>query len=491
MSKMKRISTALGLFILIIGLFPGQVNAQAKQAIDFNSESQTKPASQTEQVRQASHSVYLPGILNHVPNSTIFGAELSSFMEGGGLQEIDEAGTYWIRRNGVFWAEVEPTQGQIDWSALSGMDEELQRAAEMNKEVILLIRSTPAWARLYPDSVCGPIKREAFPAFANFMRALVDRYSRAPYYVKYFEIGNEPDAHHGDVDLDWPFGCWGDVNLPYYGGVYYGEMLNTVYPQIKAANPDVQVLTGGFLLDCDPRNPPALSTGELKDCSSSTFLEGVIKATGGAAFDGVSFHSYDYYYGVPNAYGNKSWNSEWNTTGPALIAKISYLKGILNEYRLNDKYLMNTEIALLCTAVNSCDQGYEDTKASQLVQSFAIGMAENLRSTVWYDVFGGWNNSGLLYRDHSPRPAYTAFAFMQKELADATVTKTIGSGPLVGYEFTSTNKRVWLVWSVDGDTHTLNLPSTPANVYDTQGADLALASSVKVGPQPVYVEWSH
>jgi hypothetical protein len=497
MSKINRLTTAFGLFILIISLFPGQISAQAKQAIDFNTDTQTEPTSQQAQVTRGSHTVYLPGILNHVSNSTtstnssIFGAELSSFLEGGGLKEMDEAGTYWIRRNAVLWAEVEPVQGQIDWSALSTMDEELKRAAEMNKEVILIVRSTPTWARVYPDSTCGPIKREAFPAFANFMRALVNRYSQAPYSVKYFEIGNEPDAHHGDVEIDWPFGCWGDVNLPYYGGEYYGEMLNVVYPSIKAANADAQVLTGGLLLDCDPRNPPQLSTGQLKDCTSSTFLEGIIQATGGNAFDGVSFHSYEYYYGTLNAYGNDSWNSAWNTTGPTIAAKVSYLKDLLNQYQLNNKYLMNTEVALQCYDTRTCDQDYEITKASQLVQSFAIGMAENLRSTVWYDVFGSWQNSGLLYRDHSPRPAYNAFAFMQQLLSDANVTKKIEAGSITGYEFSSASRRVWLVWSADGSTHKLDLSSQPSNIYDTQGASLTIANSVNVGPQPVYVEWSH
>jgi hypothetical protein len=491
MSKMKKILTALGLLIIVISLFPGQINAQAKQAIDFNPPKPSAPAGQADQVTQTDHKVYLPGVLKRVPNRSIFGAELTSFLEGGGLKEVDEAGAYWVRRNAVLWAEAEPVQGQIDWSALSTMDEELKRAAEMNKEVILIVRSAPDWARQYPDSACGPIKRDAFPAFANFMRALVDRYSRAPYSVKYYEIGNEPDAHRGDVDVDWMFGCWGDVNLPYYGGEYYGEMLNVVYPSIKAANANAQVLTGGLLLDCDPRNPPKLSTGQLKDCTSSTFLEGIIRATGGNAFDGVSFHSYDYYSGSLNAYRNENWNSAWNTTGPALAAKVSYLKDLLNQYHLNNKYLMNTEIALLCPSIDPCSQSYEDTKASLLVQSFAIGMAENLRSTVWYDVFGGWSNSGLLYRDHSPRPAYNAFAFMQKELADADVTQTINAGSITGYEFNSSSRRVWLVWSADGATHKLDLPSQPSNIYGTQGTSLTIANSINVGPQPIFVEWSH
>jgi hypothetical protein len=39
-----------------------------------------------------------------------------------------------------------------------------------------------------------------------------------------------------------------------FGGEYYGNMLKIVYPAIKSADPQAQVLVGGLLLDCDPVN---------------------------------------------------------------------------------------------------------------------------------------------------------------------------------------------------------------------------------------------
>ena len=128
------------------------------------------------------------------------------------------------------------------------------------------------------------------------MHALVARYSVALYNIKYWELWNEPDIASSNFPGDNLFGCWGDPNDPYYGGGYYADMLREVYPQIKAADPQGQVLVGGLLLDCDPR----LGAGceKVKNNNQpSKFLEGILRKNGVPFFDGVSFHAYDYYLG--------------------------------------------------------------------------------------------------------------------------------------------------------------------------------------------------
>ena len=80
------------------------------------------------------------------------------------------------------------------------------------------------------------------------MHDVVERYGSPPYNVKYWELGNEPDAAWQHIASDSVFGCWGDVNAPFYGGQHYGEMLKEVYPQIKSTDPDAHVVVGGLLL---------------------------------------------------------------------------------------------------------------------------------------------------------------------------------------------------------------------------------------------------
>ncbi|HEX7973908.1 MAG TPA: hypothetical protein VF498_05830, partial [Anaerolineales bacterium] len=301
-------------------------------------------------------------------------------------------------------------------------------------------------------------------------------------------IGNEPDAEIYPGSGYLPFGCWGDSNDPYYGGGYYSQMLEQVYPHIKSADPNAQVLLGGLLLDCDPINPPPVSPGssQSKDCRASKFLEGILKSGGQNYFDGISFHSYDYYYGYIGQFGNDNWRSSWNTGGPAIGAKISYIRSLLQAYQVTGKYIMATEVALLCW--DNCDNNYETTKAYQLVESYTTGIVSGLKATVWYDLYGGWRNSGLLYDNGQPRPAYQAYQFMSKELGGATYSREVSSGGVRGYEFQNGSRLIWVLWSMDGKSKDFSLPSAPSKAYDVFGKQLAAAQAITVDGSPIYVE---
>jgi hypothetical protein len=209
------------------------------------------------------------------------------------------------------------------------------------------------------------------------MSDLVERYSIPPYSVNYWEIWNEPEISPEQIDPESGWGCWGDSNDEYYGGGYYAQMLAVVYPAMKSANPNVQVLVGGLLLDCDPVNPPS-----GKDCTPARFIEGILRGGGGAYFDGISFHAYDYYDGV--GYQNGNWHSAWNTTGPVQIAKAAYLRSLLDsaEFGVKGKYLINTEVALLCdTCID--DQAFEKVKANYVAEAYATTLSEDLK-VAWY-----------------------------------------------------------------------------------------------------------
>jgi len=49
------------------------------------------------------------------------------------------------------------------------------------------------------------------------MSELVTRYSKPPFNIKYWEIGNEPDIDPSLIAPTEPFGCWGDQNDEFYG----------------------------------------------------------------------------------------------------------------------------------------------------------------------------------------------------------------------------------------------------------------------------------
>jgi len=404
-----------------------------------------------------------------------------------------QAGAHWVRINALLWSDVEPQPGERRWEALSDLEQKLRAAAENGLSVILIVRSTPAWAQKVPGWLCGPVRPESLPAFADFIADAVARYSAPPFNVLYWELGNEPDVDPSLIPSDFPFGCWGDLSDALYGGGYYAEMLKTVYPRLKAANPQAQVVIGGLLMDCDPVRPPETSpgSGQLKDCTPARYLEGILANGGGDYFDGVSFHAYDYYSRFGHYY-NLGWHSSWDTLGPSVIAKASYLRGLLLAYGYPDKFLMNTETALICgrdgKEAQCQTEEFAQTKAYYLAQSYASAAGLGLRANIWYSI-AGWRGSGLVAGEQA-LPAYEAFRFSAQMLAGVAPWGAVRQYPgVTGYEFRQGDDRIWLVWSLDDETHALTLPEAPTAVYDVFGNPQATGTDVSITLAPLYLIW--
>ena len=76
----------------------------------------------------ASVATYLPLVLRRNPTRGIFGTEISSFYDTATLDRLVNAGSYWLRRAGIWWPDVQPTAGSFNWEALRGFDVELANA---------------------------------------------------------------------------------------------------------------------------------------------------------------------------------------------------------------------------------------------------------------------------------------------------------------------------------------------------------------------------
>ncbi|MGD2159073.1 MAG: hypothetical protein PVG32_19505 [Anaerolineales bacterium] len=430
--------------------------------------------------------LYSPIILKGYPAETVFGMVMDNIREGNRLDLVVATDTKWTRAADVAWSDVEPNEGQRDWSVLDDTITQWQSALKNGLTNIVVVDSTPSWAQKVPGYFCGPIKQNKFGAFADFMYELVDRYSEYPYHIKYWEIWNEPDVDPTEVKPDSIYGCWGDKSDPNYGGGYYAEMLKVVYPKIKAADPTAKVLVGGLLLDCDPNNPPS-----GKDCTPAKFLEGILKNGGAPYFDGVSFHAYEYYAGTLGEYSNNNWNSTWNTTGPVVIAKTQFLKSVQQKYQVSDKFLINTEGALLCGACVD-DAGFETTKAYYIAQSYATAIAQGLEGNLWYSFSGsGWQNTGIIDSGGNPLPGYDAYKFAARELIATQLLGEIEEYPgVMGYEFVGEEIRLWVIWSYDGEEHTIQLPGAPEAVYNVFGEAQPITQDMNIDLVPTYIEWS-
>ncbi len=430
-----------------------------------------------------------PAVTTHlppVPGSPIPGMELYK-IDPPSLDLATQAGAYWIRRNALRWALVEPAEGERRWEALAGLEQEMKLVAESGGRLILVVRDVPGWAQAIPGMSCGRIKTEKLEAFAAFMQAVVARYSAAPYQVQYWEIGNEPDVDPASVTPDSPFGCMGDKSDAYFGGGEYAALLKAVYPPIKAADPASQVLVGGLLMDCDPINPP-----EGKDCRSALFLEGALKAGAGDYFDGVSFHGYDFYFG-PYDYSNPNWHSSWNVFGPVFVTKARYLRSVLTTYGHSGKYLLNTEAGLLCGREGDeppCQaEDFLLTKAAYVAEMNFAALEEGLRGNIWFSLVG-WRGTQLVDSSQQPNQAYQAYRFAASQLLQATFDQPVNDFPGVrGYQVSRPGHKLWFLLPADGQSHTLQLPFTPTAIYDVLGAPQPPAAQVRLEAAPLYIEW--
>jgi hypothetical protein len=432
-----------------------------------------------------------------LPSEPILGLHINQLPSPEQIALFPRPETVWMRSNLIFWDLIEPQRTDPPNYVWSVIDEAaLANTGASGMRTLLVVQFAPDWAQRYPPSACGPIAEDSLERFGQFMNALVSRYSQPPYNVHNWEIGNEQDVAREDVQPRSIYGCWGDKSDPYFGGGYYGEMLKAVYPQVKAADPESQVIVGGLLLDCDPVNPPEREpgSGEFRNCIPAQFLEGILMNGAGDFFDGVSFHSYDFYLGEPGKYANGNWHSSWETTGPSLIAKTRFLREVLGRYGYEDKFLLNTEMALICGRDGSepeCQtEDYQITKAYYLAQAAITGMAVGLEANTWYSLFG-WRGSALVNRELDPSPAFQALLATTEQLDRSIFVGELTDFPGVqGYEYERDGVRNWLLWSKDGADHAVSLPGMPASIQDVFGADLPASQEVTVTMAPVYIHWS-
>lgn len=429
---------------------------------------------------------FLPLIYtDYPPPPPIFGVQMAAIDNAHGLQEAVAGGVHWVRLSAFEWDRIEPqrtTPASYDWGAVD--EASLQNAHAHGLRVLAVVLYAPEWAQKYEGSACGPIDPQQLDRYAAFLSALVHRYKDPPYQVKYWELGNEPDMKV--VEQRRGYGCWGEEGEATYGGEAYGEMLKVAYPAIKAADPQAQVLIGGLLLECDPTHPPAGRT-----CASARFLEGILDAGAGAAFDVVSFHGYAHWDGTRVV---DSDNPLWQARGGVVLGKADYLQEVMARYRA-DKPLMHTEASLIYPRNEGegwapPGAAFFQAQAEYVVQLYVRNWAHAFQSTIWYQLEGpGWRYGGLLDAEQAPKPAYEAYQFLTHELGSAWYEGRVTRyANLEGYAFATPEKRIWVLWPPQGSTWNIELPAGVTRAYDALGSEITPPGTNLTLSGPVYIE---
>lgn len=425
-------------------------------------------------------SYYLPLISRTYPQQISIDTRAQA--AEAGFELALAAGSGWVRID-LNWSDIQRAQVAeganplYDWSAAAGVENQLAIAAANAQQIVLVIGSTPEWAAENSDCVVkGRVRPANYPDLQRFAAAVVARYSIPPYGVRYFELWNEPDVS------TW-LGCWGNPDEDYFGGVQYGEMLAAVYPAMKAANPGAQVLVGGLLMDQNPD----VSGLPRNQATQTHFFEGILISAGKNSYDGVSFHAYDYY--APQGGGVYFQNANWGTSnaviGSSQIAKAAYLRRELARADVTGKYLLNTEVGLLCKdCANPVTdparyEGFERAKAYYAAEALAAAVYEGFVGVMWFTMIERndgplYSNSGLVKSDLTPLPGYYAFQYASGQLYGATPLHKAASEyaqALDGYVFRNPDGNTLRVIWATGAPFNLDLGFDPTSVTRISASD--------------------
>lgn len=442
---------------------------------------------------QEQTSVYLPLVSMFTPKCsklapTVFGTQMYGDTSKNSPYHTDllASQTTWIRSE-ISWAATESVNTTPENYSWASNDLALAAAKDGCFHLIGTMVAAPSWAASVAK---GPIDKTPISDFAEFMGALAERYDGdgtndapgAP-VVNHWELYNEPDARADRPDQ----ASWAKV------GAKYAEMLKAVYPAIKAANPDAQVLMGGIAFDF------------FEDQGGTfvrSFINEVLQAGGGNYFDIMNFHFYP-------AFG-ENWTK---SGGTGLPEKTQTIRRILNDYGIT-KPLMITEMGWHNN--NEPTQPSDDeTQARYLVELFVQSLASNVQMATWWpfvDIEGYQFEMGLVTysNPHVRKPIFSVHVLLTQQLSSATFVRVwnraeTGADDLEVYEFNDVaqNRKLLVAWVrpiKTTNTRTLTISAGNAQVRDIYGAvntvtDATDGSSdgklkIKVGGRPFYIEIS-
>jgi len=184
------------------------------------------------------------------------------------LEMVRDMGATWIVEY-FPWAYHEPSPGRFDWSHA---DLVVDHARRQGLTVIARLGMVPDWARPDPDdqvTTTTYLDEEHYADFAGYVHAFVAHFSGR---VDHIVVWNEPN-----IGLEWGY-------RPVDPEAYTG-LMRAVYPQAKAANPDVIVLGGALA-------PTLAPAGDPEGMNDLVYLERMLAAGAGEVMDGLAVHAY-------------------------------------------------------------------------------------------------------------------------------------------------------------------------------------------------------
>lgn len=387
----------------------------------------------------------LPGFTQDNAQSNIFGV-----VEGFWLPDVVcELHPGWERI--IFdWSQHQPN-GPDDWNFLNVDERWLKAAQDCGREVVAIIKHTPAWAT---DGTPGPgvPKGLYLPIddpgnlWADFMRKSAEYY--APRGVKRFIIWNEPDITRETYGFEYE-GSLDD----------YYQMLKVAYLALKQGNPEAEIHLAGMTYWHDINAGRRLYLDRLLERITSD----PEAAAHGYYFDVASLHIY--------------FRTE------TVYDIVRQTRELLDSYGLTDKRIWINEMNAgptddpLWPVVRPQYQIDLEQQAAFLVQGSLLGLAGGAEAIAVYK-FYDWNLPpggeafGLLRADQSRRPGFDSWKFVIQALNGIEQAVFAQTDRTDAVRFHYRDGREGLAaWSRTGERVQLqvNTGGNPVTLYDQYG----------------------
>jgi len=394
--------------------------------------------------------IYLPQVLlqscKELKTANLMGTQIYEATGDGTVyhQPLLNSGATWVRIN-VQWDQVEPANTTPDKYVWSSADSQVAMAYQRCWPVILTLGYNPGWAATYGE---GYLDKTDVSELAQFMGAVAERYDGdgvqdAPGSPKvfYFEMYNEPDVGENSIQVRW-----GDA------ADKYAAMLKAIYPAIKAASPQAQVVFGGiafdYFTDQDPVHP------ENNGPFVRAFFDNVLKNGGGPYFDIMNYHFYPLF--------GSNWTKSFPKDGPGLVEKTEAVRAIMRKYNIS-KPVIITEAGWHNNA--TLPHGDDTLQVRYVQKLYTQAKAAGIPMMAWWpfsDIGGAYGlNSGLVSQaaagQATIKPAYYAYGVFARELSGATYVAEIEAAADVKvYKFRDEAKgrTIYVAWTNPTDLAT-------------------------------------
>jgi hypothetical protein len=356
--------------------------------------------------------------------------------------ELPRARTFGLAsvRTNIPWDEIEPVDvapEHYDWTIA---DARIGEYSEAGFDVIATLISYPPWAVRYGCG--GGFLQGGEEHWREFVRAIAERYSRPPFRVVLWEIGNEVDGETRirDEDFERPpgwgpgeptvphGGCWGDMAPEYVA------FLRAAYEEIKAVDPDAKVAYGGLALQ------------PWEDRFHLDFMDRFLEAGGSAYYDVDNYHWFAHLSDIPGQPRGPEKHG-WLMAALARHGAAGRPVWLTETYRLTRPSQPETE----------ADQVRFLTR--EIVEMLALPEIERVYWYGWVDYPSGIGDSdqigrGLIRPDRTPKPATDVLAHVVAATNGVPHDESTDAVWATRFSRRLTAREYVIAWSRDQGTHT-------------------------------------